>query len=139
MKSVLYVAGWAALLALVGCSPQPGPGDVLSEATSRQEVFEAISRNQEYMAEFMEVMSKNDQAMGMMQGNQHMMGAMTHRSNMSEMMRDTVWSGQMMNHLMQNPAMMTRMMQMMHTRGMMDTDCMQAAMQQLNGGATSSD
>lgn len=139
MKNAVYFAAFLAVLVFGGCRMQPNPHEVLSDAASRQEVFEAISKNPDYMTGFMEVMSKNDQALGMMQGNRHMMGAMMRHSNMSEMMRDSVWSGQMMSHLMQNPAMMTRMMQMMHSRGMMNTDCMQAVMQQLNGGAAAED
>jgi len=139
MKNVVYTAAFLAVLAFGGCRLQPAPHEVLSDAASRQEVFEAISRNPEYMTGFMEVMSKDDQALGMMQGNRHMMGAMMRHTNMSEMMRDSVWSGQMMSHLMQDPAMMTRMMQMMHARGMMNTDCMQSFMQQLNDEATPED
>ena len=124
MKTVLKFIAIIGLLTLSGCQGKVDPKQVLEKENSRQEVFQAILDNHDYMTDFMNVMQNNDHAMTMMQGNQMMMG---------HMMQDSSMVNTMMQKMLSNKTMMAHMMQMMTNKGMMSKDCMDNSMSMMHG------
>ena len=116
MKTLLIVLSAIGLLSLNSCKQETNTQALMENPETRTEVFNAISKNHDYMTEFMENMHNNPQAMQMMQGNKNMMDAMMQGEGMQMMMED----GMMMH------SMMDGMMKMMHEKGMMSEDCMES-------------
>lgn len=116
MKTLLIVLSAVGLLSLNSCKQETNTQALMENPETRTEVFNAISKNHDYMTEFMENMHNNPQAMQMMQGNKNMMDAMMQGEGMQMMMED----GMMMH------SMMDGMMKMMHEKGMMSEDCMES-------------
>lgn len=116
MKTLLIVLSAVGLLSLNSCKQETNTQALMENPETRTEVFNAISKNHDYMTEFMESMHDNQHAMQMMQGNKKMMSSMMQGEGMQMMMKDST-----MMH-----SMMDGMMKMMHEKGMMSEDCMES-------------
>ena len=89
MKTLVIFISIVGLVSLNSCNQQADPQDVLENPETRTEVFNAITKNLDYMTEFMESMHGNQHAMQMMQGNKKMMGSMMQGEGMQMMMTDS--------------------------------------------------
>ena len=119
MKTLVIFISIVGLVSLNSCNQQADPQAVLENPETRTEVFNAITKNHDYMTEFMESMHGNQHAMQMMQGNKKMMGSMMQGEGMQMMMTDSTMMHSMMNGMMNDGKMMGTMMKMMHEKGMM--------------------
>jgi|TARA_R110000823_G_scaffold75775_2_gene173270 hypothetical protein len=126
MKTLLIVLSAVGLLSLTSCKQETDPLALMENPETRTEVFNAISKNHDYMTEFMESMHDNQHAMKMMQGNKKMMSSMMQGEGMQMMMKDSTMMHSMMNGMMNDGKMMGTMMKMMHEKGMMSEDCMES-------------
>lgn len=126
MKTLLIVLSAVGLLSLNSCKQETDPIALMENPETRTEVFNAISKNHDYMTEFMESMHDNQHAMKMMQGNKKMMSSMMQGEGMQMMMKDSTMMHSMMNGMMNDGKMMGTMMKMMHEKGMMSEDCMES-------------
>lgn len=126
MKTLVIFISIVGLVSLNSCNQQADPQAVLENPETRTEVFNAITKNHDYMTEFMESMYGNQHAMQMMQGNKKMMGSMMQGEGMQMMMKDSTMMHSMMNGMMNDGKMMGTMMKMMHEKGMMCEDCMES-------------
>ena len=126
MKTLLIVLSAIGLLSLNSCKQETDPLALMENPETRTEVFNAITKNHDYMTEFMESMHGNQHAMQMMQGNKKMMGSMMQGEGMQMMMTDSTMMHSMMNGMMNDGKMMGTMMKMMHEKGMMSEDCMES-------------
>jgi len=122
MKTLLIVLSAVGLLSLNSCKQETNTQALMENPETRTEVFNAISKNHDYMTEFMESMHDNQHAMQMMQGNKKMMSSMMQGEGMQMMMKDST----MMHSMMNDGKMMGTMMKMMHEKGMMSEDCMES-------------
>ena len=68
MKTLLIVLSAVGLLSLTSCKQETDPLALMENPETRTEVFNTISKNHDYMTEFMESMHDNQHAMKMMQG-----------------------------------------------------------------------
>ena len=126
MKTLVIFISIVGLVSLNSCNQQADPQAVLENPETRTEVFNAITKNHDYMTEFMESMHGNQHAMQMMQGNKKMMGSMMQGEGMQMMMKDSTMMHSMMDGMMNDGKMMGTMMKMMHEKGMMSEDCMES-------------
>jgi hypothetical protein len=126
MKTILIVLSAVGLLSLNSCKQETNTQALMENPETRIEVFNAISKNHDYMTEFMESMHDNQHAMQMMQGNKKMMSSMMQGEGMQMMMKDSTMMHSMMNGMMNDGKMMGTMMKMMHEKGMMSEDCMES-------------
>lgn len=126
MKTLLIVLSAIGLLSLSSCKQETDPLALMENPETRTEVFNTITKNHDYMTEFMESMHGNEHAMQMMQGNKKMMGSMMQGDGMQMMMKDSTMMHSMMNGMMNDGKMMGTMMKMMHEKGMMSEDCMES-------------
>ncbi|MBF31348.1 MAG: hypothetical protein CL529_09260 [Aequorivita sp.] len=126
MKTLLIVLSAIGLLSLNSCKQETDPLALMENPETRTEVFNAITKNHDYMTEFMESMHGNQHAMQMIQGNKKMMGTMMQGEGMQMMMKDSTMMHSMMNGMMNDGKMMGTMMKMMHEKGMMSEDCMES-------------
>ncbi|MAO42655.1 hypothetical protein [Leeuwenhoekiella sp.] len=126
MKTLLIVLSAIGLLSLNSCKQETDPLALMENPETRTEVFNAITKNHNYMTEFMESMHGNQHVMQMMQGNKKMMGTMMQGEGMQMMMKDSTMMHSMMNGMMNDGKMMGTMMKMMHEKGMMSEDCMES-------------
>jgi hypothetical protein len=126
MKTLLIVLSAVGLLSLNSCKQETNTQALMENPETRTEVFNAISKNHDYMTEFMESMHDNPQAMQMMQGNKKMMSSMMQGEGMQMMMKDSTMMHSMMDGMMNDGKMMGTMMKMMHEKGMMSEDCMES-------------
>jgi hypothetical protein len=126
MKTLLIVLSAVGLLSLNSCKQETNPQALMENPETRTEVFNAISKNHDYMTEFMESMHDNQHAMQMMQGNKKMMSSMMQGEGMQMMMKDSTMMHSMMDGMMNDGKMMGTMMKMMHEKGMMSEDCMES-------------
>jgi hypothetical protein len=126
MKTLLIVLSAVGLLSLNSCKQETNTQALMENPETRTEVFNAISKNHDYMTEFMESMHDNQHAMQMMQGNKKMMSSMMQGEGMQMMMKDSTMMHSMMNGMMNDGKMMGTMMKMMHEKGMMSEDCMES-------------
>lgn len=126
MKTLLIVLSAVGLLSLNSCKPETNTQALMENPETRTEVFNAISKNHDYMTEFMESMHDNQHAMQMMQGNKKMMSSMMQGEGMQMMMKDSTMMHSMMDGMMNDGKMMGTMMKMMHEKGMMSEDCMES-------------
>ena len=126
MKTLVIFISIVGLVSLNSCNQQADPQAVLENPETRTEVFNAITKNHDYMTEFMESMHGNPATMKMMQGNKKMMGSMMNGQGMQMMMKDSTIMHSMMNRMMGDGKMMGDMMKMMHEKGMMSEDCMES-------------
>ena len=126
MKTLLIVLSAVGLLSLNSCKQEINPQALIENPETRTEVFNAISKNHDYMTEFMESMHDNQHAMQMMQGNKKMMSSMMQGEGMQMMMKDSTMMHSMMDGMMNDGKMMGTMMKMMHEKGMMSEDCMES-------------
>ncbi|GAA4281463.1 hypothetical protein [Gaetbulibacter aestuarii] len=125
MKTLIMIISISGLLLFNSCAQKPDTAQLLENENTRQEIFQNIVDNHDYMMSFMNTMQSSEHAMGMMQGNHMMMGNMMRGGGMHTMMKDSTMMKSMMTQMLTNKAMMTHMMQMMHNRGMMSNDCME--------------
>lgn len=114
------------LFSLTSCKQETNTQALMENPETRTEVFNAISKNHDYMTEFMESMHDNQHAMQMMQGNKKMMSSMMQGEGMQMMMKDSTMMHSMMDGMMNDGKMMGTMMKMMHEKGMMSEDCMES-------------
>jgi len=126
MKTLLIVLSAVGLLSLNSCKQETNTQALMENPETRTEVFNAISKNHDYMTEFMESMHDNQHAMKMMQGNKKMMSSMMQGEGMQMMMKDSTMMHSMMDGMMNDGKMMGTMMKMMHEKGMMSEDCMES-------------
>ncbi|WP_417858594.1 hypothetical protein [Xanthomarina gelatinilytica] len=126
MKTLLIVLSAVGLLNLNSCKQETNPQALMENPETRTEVFNAISKNHDYMTEFMESMHDNQHAMQMMQGNKKMMSSMMQGEGMQMMMKDSTMMHSIMDGMMNDGKMMGTMMKMMHEKGMMSEDCMES-------------
>ncbi len=126
MKTLLIVLSAVGLLSLNSCKQETNTQALMENPETRTEVFNAISKNHDYMTEFMESMHDNQHAMQMMQGNKKMMSSMMQGEGMQMMMKDSTMMHSMMDGMMNDGKMMGTMMKMMHEKGMMSEDCMES-------------
>jgi hypothetical protein len=126
MKTLLIVLSAVGLLSLNSCKQETNTQALMENPETRTEVFNAISKNHDYMTEFMESMHDNQYAMQMMQGNKKMMSSMMQGEGMQMMMKDSTMMHSMMDGMMNDGKMMGTMMKMMHEKGMMSEDCMES-------------
>lgn len=126
MKALTIILSMIGLVSLNSCTQETNPQAVLENPETRTEVFNAISKNHDYMTEFMESMHDNQHAMQMMQGNKKMMSSMMQGEGMQMMMKDSTMMHSMMDGMMNDGKMMGTMMKMMHEKGMMSEDCMES-------------
>ena len=126
MKTLLIVLSAVGLLSLNSCKQETNTPALMENPETRTEVFNAISKNHDYMTEFMESMHDNQHAMQMMQGNKKMMSSMMQGEGMQMMMKDSTMMHSMMDGMMNDGKMMGTMMKMMHEKGMMSEDCMES-------------
>jgi len=126
MKTLLIVLSAVGLLSLNSCKQETNTQALMENPETRTEVFNAISKNHDYMTEFMESMHDNQHAMQMMQGNKKMMSSMMQGEGMQMMMKDSTMTHSMMDGMMNDGKMMGTMMKMMHEKGMMSEDCMES-------------
>ncbi|WNH10315.1 hypothetical protein [Thalassobellus suaedae] len=118
MKKIVIFFSIFGLLALHSCTPKTDVNALLKDTETKNEIFDAIAENHDYMMGFIENMRTNNHAMQMMQGNENMMGTMMQGKGMQMMINDST--------------MMGNMMQMMHKNGMMSDACMQEMMQMMS-------
>lgn len=126
MKTLLIVLSAVGLLSLNSCKQETNTQALMENPETHTEVFNAISKNHDYMTEFMESMHDNQHAMQMMQGNKKMMSSMMQGEGMQMMMKDSTMMHSMMDGMMNDGKMMGTMMKMMHEKGMMSEDCMES-------------
>ncbi|RMA56764.1 hypothetical protein [Ulvibacter antarcticus] len=136
MKTLVIILSAIGLLSLNSCKQETDPQVLMDNPETRTEVFNTITQNDDYMAEFMDNMQNDENAMQMMQGNKKMMGSMMQGEGMQMMMRDSTMMKQvmgnnqmmhsMMNGMMNDGKMMGTMMKMMHEKGMMSEGCMES-------------
>tara|TARA_R100000353_G_scaffold26399_3_gene22425 strand:+ start:20883 stop:21362 length:480 start_codon:yes stop_codon:yes gene_type:complete len=126
MKTLLIVLSAVGLLSLNSCKQETNTQALMENPETRTEVFNAISKNHDYMTEFIESMHDNQHAMQMMQGNKKMMSSMMQGEGMQMMMKDSTMMHSMMDGMMNDGKMMGTMMKMMHEKGMMSEDCMES-------------
>ncbi|SRX55081.1 hypothetical protein [Aequorivita sp. CIP111184] len=126
MKTLAIILSTIGLLSLNSCKQETDPQSLMDNPETRSEVFNTITQNDDYMAEFMESMPDNQHTMQMMQGNKKMMGSMMKGEGMQMMMKDSTMMRSMMNGMMNDGKMMGTMMKMMHQKGMMSEDCMKS-------------
>ncbi|HIC31947.1 MAG TPA: hypothetical protein EYO76_08515 [Flavobacteriaceae bacterium] len=126
MKTLLIVLSAVGLLSLNSCKQETNTQALMENPETRTEVFNAISKNHDYMTEFMESMHDNQHAMQMMQGNKKMMSSMMQGEGMQMMMKDSTMMHSMMDGMMNDGKMMGTMMKMMHEKGMMSEVCMES-------------
>lgn len=126
MKALTIILSMIGLLSLNSCKQETNTQALMENPETRTEVFNAISKNHDYMTEFMESMHDNPQAMQMMQGNKKMMSSMMQGEGMQMMMKDSTMMHSMMDGMMNDGKMMGTMMKMMHEKGMMSEDCMES-------------
>lgn len=126
MKALTIILSMIGLVSLNSCTQETNPQALMENPETRTEVFNAISKNHDYMTEFMESMHDNPQAMQMMQGNKKMMSSMMQGEGMQMMMKDSTMMHSMMDGMMNDGKMMGTMMKMMHEKGMMSEDCMES-------------
>jgi len=126
MKTLLIVLSAVGLLSLNSCKQETNTQALMENPETRTEVFNAISKNHDYMTEFMESMHDNQHAMQMMQGNKKMMSSMMQGEGMQMMMKDSTMMHSMMDGMMNDGKMMGTMMKMMHEKGMMSEDCIES-------------
>ena len=126
MKTLLIVLSAVGLLSLNSCKQETNTQALMENPETRTEVFNAISKNHDYMTEFMESMHDNQHAMQMMQGNKKMMSSMMQGEGIQMMMKDSTMMHSMMDGMMNDGKMMGTMMKMMHEKGMMSEDCMES-------------
>ena len=113
MKTLLIVLSAVGLLSLNSCKQETNTQALMENPETRTEVFNAISKNHDYMTEFMESMHDNQHAMQMMQGNKKMMSSMTQGEGMQMMMKDST-----MMHSMMSEDCMESCSKMMGEKGM---------------------
>lgn len=126
MKRNFLIIALIGLLTLFGCNQNRDVDSMLANKDTREEIFNSITDNPEYMSSFRDYMQENKQNSGMMMGGS--MNGMNRRGGMMNMKDSTA----MMQSFMNNPQMMSNMIQMMHTRGMMSDECMNKAMANMN-------
>lgn len=68
MKALTIILSMIGLVSLNSCTQETNPQALMENPETRTEVFNAISKNHDYMTEFMESMHDNQHAMQMMQG-----------------------------------------------------------------------
>ncbi|QYA26463.1 hypothetical protein G3I01_13455 [Gramella sp. MT6] len=125
-RDVLIIVVAAGLMLLLGCNQKQEVTSMLENEETRTEIFSSISDNPEYLKSFrnyMQVHHGNSQMI--MDGS---MKGMNRRGGMMNMKDSTA----MMQSFMNNPQMMSNMIQMMHTKGMMNDDCMKQAMSHMD-------
>lgn len=119
---IIVVAG---LMTLLGCNQKQEVTSMLENEATRTEIFGSISNNPEYLKSFRNYMQEHH-------GNSQMMmdgsKGMNRRGGMMNMKDSTA----MTHSLMNNPKMMSNMIQMMHTKGLMNDDCMTQAMSHMD-------
>ena len=113
MKTLLIVLSAVGLLSLNSCKQETNTQALMENPETRTEVFNAISKNHDYMTEFMESMHDNQHAMQMMQGNKKMMSSMMQGEGMQMMMKDST-----MMHSMMSEDCMESCSKMMGEKGM---------------------
>jgi len=122
MRTFVIIFSVVGLITFSSCKQEKDVQAMLENTETRSEIINTISKNQDYMTEFMD----NDQTMQMMQGNQNMMGNMMKGNGTQMMMKDSTMMKNMMQSMMKDGKMMGDMMQMMHEKGMMSEDCMES-------------
>lgn len=116
----------AGLMTLLGCNQKQDVSSMLENEETRTEIFSSISDNPEYQKDFRNYMQEHHgNSQMMMDGS---MKGMNRRGGMMNMKDSTA----MMQSFMNNPQMMSNMIQMMHTKGMMNDDCMTQAMSHMD-------
>ncbi|HZJ19748.1 MAG TPA: hypothetical protein VFD35_05260 [Pricia sp.] len=141
MKNLSIVYILFGLLILSGCNQKTDTSALLKNQETKNEIFKAITNNDDYMAGFMETMQNNEHAMRMMQGNKMMMGNMMKGKGMQMMMQDSSMAKgmmgnknmmhSMMQQMMADSTQMNGMMQIMHQNGIMSKECWQSCMKMM--------
>ena len=124
MRTVVIIISVIGVMALGSCNQETDPNPILENEETRDEVFDAIANNHNYMTEFMDDMQGNEHAM-------QMMGNMKKGGGMQMMMKDSMMMMKMMQSMMKDGKMMGNMMKMMHEKGMMSEDCMESCKQMM--------
>ena len=126
MKTLVIILSTIGLLSFSSCKQDTNPHALMDNPETRSEIFNTITQNDDYMANFIESIQDNPHTMQMMQGNKKMMGSMMQGDGMQMMMKDSTMMHSMMNGMMNDGKMMGKMMKMMHEKGMMSEDCMES-------------
>tara|TARA_R110002050_G_scaffold255946_1_gene394750 strand:- start:870 stop:1343 length:474 start_codon:yes stop_codon:yes gene_type:complete len=125
MKTLVIILSTIGLLSLNSCKQEADLQALMQNPENRTEVYDAITKNHDYMTEFMEEMHNSDHAMQMIQG-EGMQMMMKDSTMMNNMMGNKPMMHSMMNQMMNDGKMMGTMMKMMHEKGMMSEDCMES-------------
>jgi hypothetical protein len=105
---------------------------MLENTETKNEIFNSITDNQEYMSAFLQHMQNNQNAMDMMRGNKGMMGGMMRGQGMRMMMADSTMSDSLMLSMMKNRGSMRKMMRRMRANGMISEDCLRSSMNMMD-------
>jgi hypothetical protein len=75
MKTIVIIlSSVLIMITFDSCNQSADAKEILGNAQSRAEIFDAIANNHDFMTEFMENLKTNQHAMQMMQGSKMMMG-----------------------------------------------------------------
>ncbi len=136
MKNSILVIMVLGLITVVGCDQRADVKSMMDNQETRNEIFDSMISNPQYMASFKEYLQDHKGASQMMMGNSmngrkgmNGMNGMNGGKGMGMNMKD---STAMMHSFMNNQKMMTLMLQNMKDEGMMNEECMNHAMQTMN-------
>lgn len=141
MKNPILVLTMLTLLIMSGCNKKQDVNAMLENSETKNEIFNAIASNHDYLMGFMENIQNNQHAMQMIKGDKKMMEHMGQGREMQMMMNDSTMMKTMMGQesmksammqIMNDSTSMNRMMQMMHKEGIMSNECMQSCMKMMN-------
>lgn len=130
---IVLILSFSAIFHLTSCAQQADVNQMMQNEETREEVYEAITEDDQMMNEFMDHMQRSDRAMGMMRGHQHMMGSMMQDEGafMNRMQNNPQFRDHMMNMMMDYQPMMMQMMNHMHQQGVISDDCFQSMNQMM--------
>ncbi|MFH4967879.1 hypothetical protein V8G61_06690 [Gaetbulibacter sp. M240] len=134
MKTFLTILSMIGLFLFVSCNQNTNANRLLENEKTREEIFNTIGNNHDYMMDFMESVQTNDHAMNMMQGHPMMMRHMMN-TQMQNMMNNRDMMDSVMMNMLNDENTMSRMMQMMHDNHMISQDCMQSTMNMMHSGS----
>ena len=137
MKKSILLFLVVGMLTMYSCNQKPDVNKMLENQETKNEIFNAITENHDYMMGFMETMQNSEHAIQMMQENKMMKGKrmqmmMSDSTMMKNMMGNKNIMMNMMRQMMTDTTQMNTMMQMMHQKGMMSNECMQSCRKMMN-------
>ncbi len=131
MKTFVIIFSILGMVTLNSCNQNTDMNTLLEKDETRNEIFNSILNNHDFMMEFMKSMHTSNHAMQMMQGDKKMMEMMMSDDGIHNMMKDSTMMKGMMHSMMTDKNTMSNMMNMMHENGMMDKDCMNSCMKMM--------